>query len=84
MIMQYDNGTILYANLVDGSYIIQSIDGNMIKIMSDGLYMVDKYGNTTFLTDINFAYKQNSPSYDELYEYWLKTKEGVNDENTKN
>jgi hypothetical protein len=46
-----------------------------IKIYNEGLFFIDKYGNTTTIDDVMLQYKQNSPTYDELYEHWLKTKQ---------
>jgi hypothetical protein len=45
-----------------------------IRIYNEGLFFIDKYGNTTTIDDAMLQYKQNSPTYDELYEHWLKTK----------
>ena len=41
----------------------------------NGLLMIDKYGNTLTIDDVKAVYQQNSPTYDELYEHWLKTKQ---------
>ena len=46
-----------------------------IRIYNEGLFFIDKYGNTTTIDDAMLQYKQNSPTYDELYEHWLKTKQ---------
>lgn len=72
-----NNNTILYIDPTNGSYIFQNADGRMIQIAPDDLYMTDKYGNTTSLTNLGLTYKQQYPSYDELYEYWIKTKDMI-------
>lgn len=58
----------------DGNIIITKTDGT-IKITPDNVYMIDKYGNTLVIDDIRVTHQQNSPTYDELYEHWLKTKQ---------
>lgn len=45
-----------------------------VKISPDDFWLTDKYGNTITLKGMGVAFKRNSPTYDELYEYWLKTK----------
>lgn len=59
----------------DGSFILRGIDGLQLRICNEGLFFIDKYGNTTTIDDVMLRYKQSSPTYDELYEYWLKTKQ---------
>ena len=51
-----------------------SEDGKII-FTNENTYMVDKYGNTLTIDDIKAVYQRNSPTYDELYEHWLKTKQ---------
>ena len=68
----------LYNNIwqdKDGSFVLIGIDGHWMKISSDGLSFRDKYGNVTTIDGAILQYKQNSPTYDELYEHWLKTKQ---------
>lgn len=51
-------------------------DKNMkVRLTNSGLFVIDKYGNETIITGLNTTFKQNSPTYDELYEHWLKTKD---------
>ena len=64
-------------------YITWDEDGRLNLISENGkivfynknTYMIDKYGNTLTIDDIKATYQQNSPTYDELYEHWLKTKQ---------
>ena len=59
---------------MDGLIINMDQDGSYIKITNTNLYFVDKYGNEWCISNYGIAYKQNSPSYDELYGHWIKTK----------
>ena len=59
---------------MDGLIIATGADGSCIKMTNVDLYFVDCYGNESNLNDTKFTYKPNSPSYDELYNHWLKTK----------
>ena len=36
---------------------------------------VDKYGNETSMVDMFLKFDKNAPSYEELYDHWLKTKQ---------
>lgn len=56
----------------DGALTVITPHGSM-KITNDNLYLTDKYGNTITIDDMKAVYQQNSPTYDELYEHWLKT-----------
>ena len=58
----------------NGNIIITKPDGT-IKITPDSLYMIDKYGNVLTMDDVKAIFQQNSSTYDELYEHWLKTKQ---------
>ena len=49
-------------------------DHGAIKFANDDIYMIDKYGNTLTMDSIKAMFQLNSPTYDELYEHWLKTK----------
>ena len=59
----------------DGGFVFVGVDGFEIKITSKTIFFKDKYGNTTTVGDAMLQHKQNSPTYDELYEHWLKTKQ---------
>lgn len=59
----------------DKGIILKSDDGRVIFISEDKIFAIDKYGNVMKYSDGFIHYKQNSPTYDELYEHWLKTKD---------
>lgn len=46
-----------------------------IKITNEGLHMINKYGDTLIADDKGYSCQFNSPTYEELYEHWLKTKQ---------
>ena len=46
-----------------------------IKIKNDGIHIIDQYGNEMFIKDCKLTFNNNSPSYEELYNHWIKTKE---------
>lgn len=50
-------------------------ENGKIVFYNKNTYIIDKYGNTLTIDDIKAVYQQNSPTYDELYEHWLKTKQ---------
>ena len=50
-------------------------DCGAIKFTNNDIYMIDKYGNTLSMDAMKAVYHQNSPTYEELYEHWLKTKD---------
>ena len=58
----------------DGRLEVVNENGTII-FTNEDTYMVDKYGNTFTINDIQAIFKQNSPTYEELYEHWLKTKQ---------
>ncbi len=58
----------------DGRLILVSENGKIV-FSSKDISMVDKYGNVVTIDDIKVIDQQNIPTYDELYEYWLKTKQ---------
>ena len=59
---------------VDGRLEVVSENGTIIFTNEDA-YMVDRYGNTFTINDIGAIFERHSPTYDELYEHWLKTKD---------
>ena len=64
--MTYDNNdfAIHYAN------------GSVLTVNKEYTHFSDKYGNECmYNVQGNILYQQNSPTYDELYEHWLKTKQ---------
>lgn len=58
----------------DGNMVITNSNGS-IKITPNNVYLIDKYGNILRFDEAKLIYQQNSPTYDELYEHWLKTKQ---------
>ena len=58
----------------DGNIIITKPDGN-IKITPNNLCLTNMYGNKLTINETSMIYQQNSPTYHELYECWLKTKQ---------
>lgn len=60
----------------DKCIILKGDDGREVYISEDKMITKDKYGDVVAYSDGTVCYKQNSPTYDELYEHWLKTKDG--------
>lgn len=56
----------------DGFLIIANDYGSMI-FTNKNIRMIDIYGNTLTINNVEAVYKQNSPTYYKLYEHWLKT-----------
>lgn len=50
-------------------------DGRTVIMSANKVIITDKYGDTIECFDGRVIYKQNAPTYDELYEHWLKTKD---------
>ena len=59
----------------DGAILIKAVDGTIIKMTNKDLYFIDKYGNEMSINELNSHFKSNSPSYEELYNYWMNTKQ---------
>ena len=60
----------------DGCIVVVSEKTGMrIKITNDNFYFIDKYGNEMSLDDLKLVVHQNAPTYDELYQHWIKTRE---------
>ena len=59
----------------DGGTVFKHVDGTSIKITNEDLYVIDKYGNELSMNEIGTNFKSNAPSYEELYNYWLDTKQ---------
>ena len=57
-----------------GNMVLTKYNGK-IKITPNNIYIKDKYGNILRFDEAKLIYQQNSPTYDELYEHWLKTKQ---------
>lgn len=56
--------------------IVNYMNGSILIVTPDCTRMVDKYGNECmFNAQGNVYYEYNSPTYDELYEHCLKTKQ---------
>ena len=66
---------IRYFNWDENGLLTAVNENGKIVFSNENTYMVDKYGNTLTIDDLRAVFKQNSPTYDELYEYWLKTKQ---------
>ena len=58
----------------DGRLEVVSENGTII-FTNEDIYMVDKCGNTFTIDNLKAVFQRNSPTYDELYEHWLKTKD---------
>ena len=59
----------------DKCMILKGGDGQTVVMSADKILIIDEYGNSTEYFDGQVNYKQNAPTYDELYEHWLKTKD---------
>lgn len=58
----------------DDTIVLKAKNGMMQRITPNEMYITDKYSNEMSMTEICACFKQQSPTYDELYEHWLKTK----------
>ena len=59
----------------DGSIVIYNEHKGMcMRIAKDDAYIIDKYGNEMSITGLKAVFTPNAPTYDELYEHWLKTR----------
>ena len=60
----------------DKYIILKSNDGREHIISKEKITVTDKYGDIMIVySDGAICYRPNSPTYDELYEYWIKTKD---------
>ena len=59
----------------DGALVFKSTDETSIRITNKGLYLKDKYGNEMYTDSFKVSLKDNAPSYEKLYNYWLETKQ---------
>ena len=66
---------IQYINWDENGLLTVVNENGKIIFTQENTYRIDKYGNTLTIDDIKAVYQQNSPTYNELYEYWLKTKQ---------
>ena len=66
------DGTEVYMG--EDLIVLKAKNGMMQRITPEETYITDQYGNEMSLTEIRACFTQNSPTYDELYEHWLKTK----------
>lgn len=58
------------------SFTINYVNGSILMVNQDFTRFVDRYGNECgYNAQGNIFYEDNSPTYDELYEHWLKTKQ---------
>jgi hypothetical protein len=64
---------IIYDN---DAFTVNYINGFVLTVSKDCTRAVDKYGNEWgYNSQGALFYQQNSPTYDELYKHWLKTKQ---------
>lgn len=58
----------------DGAFVFKSTDGTSIRITNKDIYLKDRYGNEMCMDNFKVSLKDNTPSYEEFYNYWLETK----------
>ena len=68
-----NDGTDIYIN--DDGYFVWENNGMKQVLTNDDFYLIDRDGNIMSMLDLNNWLKPNIPTYDELYEHWLKTKQ---------
>ena len=61
---------VLIGAAMDGLIVCTGPDGSYIKITNKCLELIDGYGNKITITDGQYTYEHNAPSYKELYDYW--------------
>lgn len=66
---------IQYINWDENGLLTAVSEDGKIVFANEDVHMIDKYGNTFTINSLKAIFKSNSPTYDELYEYWLKTKQ---------
>jgi hypothetical protein len=66
---------IQYINWDENGLLTLVSDQGKIIFTNEDTCMVNKYGDTFTINSLKATFKQNAPTYDELYEYWLKTKQ---------
>ena len=60
----------------DNVFTVNYVNGSVLTISKDCTRSVDRYGNEYIYNDQGaLFYQYNFPTYDELYENWLKTKQ---------
>ena len=57
----------------EGSIIWDGL-GITVKLTNERCYITSAYGDEICITNTHITHTQNSPTYEELYEHWLKTK----------
>ena len=67
------DGTNVYVG--EDVIVLKAKNGMIHRITPDDMYITDKYGNEMSMTEIKACFKPKAPTYDELYEHWLKTKQ---------
>lgn len=70
---KHSDGTDFYIN--DDGYFVWENHGIKQVLTNDDFYLIDRDGNVMSMLDLNSWLKPNIPTYDELYEHWLKTKQ---------
>ena len=68
-----NDGTDIYIN--DDGHLVWDNNGMKQVLTNDDFYLIDRDGNVTSLLDLNKRLKPNVPTYEELYEHWIKTKQ---------
>jgi hypothetical protein len=59
----------------DEGIVIKYRDGSQLKYTADYVQLTNKYGDVEIIDSNNYQYLPTErPTYDELYEHWLKTK----------
>lgn len=59
----------------DNGMIFKYTDGSLLKYTADYIEYTNKYGDVTIIDQKSFQFSQaERPTYDELFEHWLKTK----------
>ena len=66
---------IQYINWDENGLLTVVDENGKIMFTNEDVHMVDKYGNTFTIDSLKTMFQRNSPTYDELYEHWLKTKQ---------
>ena len=66
---------IQYINWDENGRLTAVSENGTIIFTNEDTHMVDKYGNTFTINNLKAMFQRNSPTYDELYEHWLRTKQ---------
>lgn len=66
---------IQYINWDENGLLTAISEDGKIVFTNEDVHMIDKYGNTFTIDSLKAVFERNSPTYNELYEYWLKTRQ---------